>query len=112
MSLYNGDPDHWTCKALQQVIEIPVADIVGMSTSQVFGLANHIRDRLSVDYPAYLQHLASAVQAMDELGVGSLVSDELRDGIKDIPAEPVQVNELVTNARRCLFELSGDGFDS
>ena len=108
MSLYNADPDHLTCKALQQVLEVPVMDITGMSTSQMFELANRIKDRLTIDYPEYLQHLASAVQAMKEIGVEALIAEELLEGIKDIPAEPMQVKELVANARRCLSELSGD----
>jgi len=112
MSLYNSDPDHLTCKALQQVLEVPVVDITGMNTSQVFEMANSIQDRLAIDYPVYLQHLASAVQAMKEIGVEALISEELLDGVKDIPVEPAQVKELVTNARRCLSELSGDGLDS
>ena len=49
---------------------------------------------------------------MEELGVAALVSEELRDGIKGIPADPAQVKELIANARRCLSELSGDGLDS
>jgi len=109
MSLYNADPDHLTCKALQQVLEVPVADIVGMSTKRIFELANHIKGSLTIDYPGYLQHLASAVQAMKEIGVEALIAEELLDGIKDIPPEPTQVKELVANARRCLSELSGDG---
>jgi len=112
MSLYNADPDHLTCKALQQVLEVPVADIVGMSTNQIFELANQIKDSLTIDYPGYLQHLASAVQAMKEIGVEALIAVELLEGIKDVPAEPTQVKELVTNARRCLSELSGDGLES
>ena len=112
MSLYNADPDHLTCRALQQVMEVPVEHISEMSTNQIFELANRIKDRLSMDYPEYLQHLASAVQAMKELGVEALVPEELLHGIKDIPAEPTQVKELVANARRCLSELSGEGLES
>ena len=36
----------------------------------------------------------------------------LLDGIKDISVETARVKELVTNARRCLSELSGEGPDS
>jgi hypothetical protein len=112
MSLYNADPDHLTCKALQQVLEVPVAEIVGMSTNQIFELANRIKNSLAIDYSRYLQHLASAVQAMKEIGVESLIAEELLDGVKDIPAEPMQVKALVNNARRCLSELVGEGSDS
>jgi len=112
MSLYNADPDHLTCRALQQVMEVPVEDITGMGTNQIFEMANRIKNHLAIDYPEYLQLLASAVQAMKELGVEALLSEELLDGIKDIPAEPKQVKELVANARRCLSELSSDGPES
>jgi hypothetical protein len=109
MSLYNADPDHLTCRALQQVMEVPVEELAGMSTHQIFELANLIKNRLTVDYPEYLQILAAAVQAMKELGVEALIAKELLEGTKGVPAEPMQVKELVTNARRCLSELSGDG---
>jgi hypothetical protein len=49
---------------------------------------------------------------MKELGVEALVPEELLHGIKDIPAEPTQVKELVANAHRCLSELSGEGLES
>ncbi len=109
MSLYNADPDHLTCRALQQVMEVPVEELAGMSSNQIFELANLIKNRLAVDYPEYLQILAAAVQAMKELGVEALIAEELLEGTKGVPAEPMQVKELVTNARRCLSELSGDG---
>jgi|GEM_PF-2744019 len=111
MSLYNADPDHLTCKALEQVLKVPVTDIIGMSTNQIFELANRIQNRLTIDYQEYIQHLASAVQAMKELGVEALVSEDLRDGIKDIPADPTHVKELVVNARRCLSDLSGEALE-
>ena len=107
MSLYNADPDHLTCKALGRVLELPVEDLVGMSANQIFELATRIKGQLTIEYEEYLRHLASAVQAMKELGVEALVSEDLRYGIKDIPVEPARVKELVANARRCLAELSG-----
>jgi len=107
MSLYNADPDHLTCKALEQVLEFPVVALVGMSNIHVFELATRIKGQLTIEYEEYLRHLASAVQAMKELGVEALISEDLRNGVEDIPAEPARVKELVANARRCLAELSG-----
>jgi hypothetical protein len=107
MSLYNADPDHLTCKALGQVMELPAGDLAGMSAMQVFELANRIKGQLTIGYEEYLRHLASTVQAMKELGIEALVSEDLRNGIKDIPAEPARVKQLVANARHCLAELGG-----
>jgi hypothetical protein len=108
MALYNADPDHLTCKALEQVLKIPTENITKMSANDVFDMANSIRDRLNTGYDEYIQHLASTVQAMKEIGVGDLVSEELRNKIKDIQADPAQVKELVANTRHCLNELSGN----
>lgn len=105
MSLYNADPDHLTCKALEQVLKIPAKNITKMSAKQIFDLANQIKDRLMISYDEYLLYLASAVQAIQELGMEALVSEELFKRIKNIQAEPKQVKELVSNSRRCLTEL-------
>ena len=79
-----------------------------MSAKEIFGKANRIRERLSISYDEYIQYLASSVQAMKLLGVEELVSDELRNRIKDVQPDPAQVKELVTNTRRYLSELSCD----
>ena len=108
MALYSGDPDHLTCKALQQIFKVPVEDMAEMNAKEVFGTANRIRERLTISYDEYIQYLASSVQAMKVLGVEELVSDELRNRIKDVQSDPAQVKELVTNTRRYLSELSCD----
>jgi hypothetical protein len=108
MALYSGDPDHLTCKALQQIFKVPVEDMAEMSAKEVFGTANRIREHVTISYDEYIQYLASSVQAMKVLGVEDLVSDELRNRIKDVQSDPAQVKELVTNTRRYLSELSCD----
>ena len=109
MALYSGDPDHLTCKALQQIFKVPAEDMAEMNAKEVFDTANRIRERLTISYDEYIQYLASSVQAMKVLGVEEeLVSDELRNRIKDIQPDPAQVKELVTNTRRYLSELSCD----
>jgi len=105
MTLYNADPDHLTCKALEHVLNVPVKNIVAMNANEIFDLANRIKDSLSIDYTEYIQFLSSAVQAMKELGVGALVSEELSDRINGIEEDPEKVKELVANTRRCLSEL-------
>jgi len=111
LSLYSADPDHLTCKALQQLFKVPVEDIAEMSAKEIFDTANHIQERLTVSYDEYLQYLSSSIQAMKVLGVEHLVSDELRSRIKGGQSDPVQVKELVTNTRRYLSELSCDGIE-
>ena len=108
MALYSADPDHLTCKALKQLLNVSIDDITKMSANEVFDLANSIKDSQLTGYDAYMQYLASAVQAMKEIGMDEHVSEDLRDKLKDIQANPEQVKELVTNARRCFAELSGD----
>ena len=58
-----------------------------------------------------LDEAANRVISLAQLGVEALVSEELRDGIKDIPADPTHVKELVANARRCLSDLSGEALE-
>ena len=111
MALYNADPDHLTCKALEQVLQLPVKTITEMNAKEVFNMANRIKDRITIDYDEYIQYLASAVQAMKELGVEAKVSEELRNRINGIQAEQAKVKKLVANARSCLTELSGDKFE-
>ena len=108
MALYSADPDHLTCKALQQLFKVPVEDLAEMSGKEVFDMANQIKERLTISYDDYIQYLASSAQAMKMLGVRKLLSDELRKRIKGIQADPVQVKELVTNTRGYLSELSCD----
>ena len=108
MALFSGDPDHLTCKALQQVFKVPVVDMAEMSTKDVFDRANRIQERLTISYDEYIQYLASSIQAMKLLGVEDLISDELHSRIKGVQSDPVQVTELVTNTRRYLSELSCD----
>lgn len=105
MSLYNADPDHMTCKAMEKVLKIPIENITAMNAKQIFELANKIKDSQKISYKEYLLYLASAIQAIQELGKEALLSEELRNRIKDIQAEPTMVKELVTNSRRCLTQL-------
>ena len=107
MALYSADPDHLTCNALKQILKVPVEDITEMNSSEIFNLANSIKDRQLTGHDAYMQYLASAVQAMKEIGMDEYISDDLRNKLKDTQADPQQVKNLVTNAHRCLTELSG-----
>jgi hypothetical protein len=106
MALMSGDPDHLTCKALQQIVNIPPKDLAEMSVNEIFDTANLIQKRLTISYAGYIQYLASAIQAMKELGVEAPIAEDLRNRIKDTKADPSQVRELVTNTRRYLTELS------
>lgn len=110
MSLYNADPDHLTCKALEQVLKIPTGNIAEMSTHEVFDLANHIKDRMTISYDEYIQYLASVVQAMKELGIEAEISVELFYKLQNIQPDPEQVKSLVANAHRCFSDLFGNEF--
>lgn len=105
MALYNIDPGHLTCKAIVQVLKLPTDEISAMSAKEIFDLATTIKDQLTRTYDEHVQYLASAVEAMKEIGVGDLVSVEFQDRIKEIQADPIQVKELVGNSRRVFKEL-------
>ena len=107
MALYSIDPGHLTYRGIEQLLKTPIENITDMSANEVFDLANSIKDRLTTSYDVYVRQLASAVQAMQEIGVGELVSMELRNKIKDIQADPVQVKELVAISHCCFEGLSG-----
>ena len=111
MALYNIDPGHLTCKAIEQVLLIPADKISEMSANEIFDLANTIKDQLTSTYDEHVQYLASAVQAMKEIGVGEQVSEEFQNRIKGIKADPVRVEELVENSRRVFMELSQGEFE-
>lgn len=108
MSIYNGDPDHLTCKAISQLLKIPTEDITKMSEKEVFNMANDIRDYMDTGYNEYMKYLASAVQAMKEIGVGESVSEELYAFTKDVQSDSAQVKKLTEDTRRCFSELSDE----
>lgn len=107
MALYNIDPGHLTYKGIEQLLETPIDKITNMSTNEVFDLANSIKVCLTTSYDVYVQQLASAVQAMQKIGVGELVSMKLRDKIKNIKVDPAHVKELVKISNNSFSELSG-----
>ena len=111
MSLYNADPDHLTYMAMEQVEKIPAENIVAMSGNEILEMANRIKASFCIGYDKYTLYLASAVQAMKEIGVGMSALEELQKNVKGIQADPVQVKELVKNSRRCLAELSGNNVE-
>ena len=110
MSLYNEDPDHLTCKALEEVIKIPSGNIAALSSHEIFNLANHIKERLTISYDEYVQYLASAIQAMKELNIETEISVELLYKLQNIQPDQEQVKALVANARRCFSDLCGNKF--
>lgn len=105
MALYNGDPNHLTCKALEQTLKVPTQKIIEMSANQVFDLANTIREHLTISYDEYLHYLAAAVQAIKDIGEGERISAELHNEIRGIKVDSTQVKELVENSRRCINKL-------
>ena len=111
MSLYNADPNHLTCKALEQVLQIPATTLSAMSDNEVFDTANSIKNKLLPGYDEYVRYIVAMVQAMKEIGVKPQISEELLNKIKDIQADPALVEELVENSRHCHAELSSDEFE-
>ena len=107
MALYSADPDHLTCNALKQILDVPIEDITKMSPFEIFDLANTIKHLQLTGHDAYMQYLASAVQAMKDIGMEEYISDDLLKKLKGMHADPEQVKDLVTNTLHCLTDLSG-----
>ena len=108
LSLYNADPDHLTCRAIERLLKIPEENITEMSIPEIFEMANDTREALDTGYDEYIKHLASTVKAMAEIGVIELVDEDLYGKVKDIQTDPEYVKKLVEDTRRCFTELTGE----
>ena len=107
LSVYNSDPNHLTCKAVNEVLKFPAKKIRKMTEKEVFEMATEIKNKLTIDYDEYLSYLASAQQAMREMGVEMQISEEMSRNIKGIQANPQQIRKIIENTQRCLNELAG-----
>lgn len=107
MGLYNADPDHLTYRALEEVLKVPSKQIEEMSAKEVFYLANTIKKHMTLSYDLYLQHLSSVAQAMKEIGLEILVSEELSNKLKDVQVNQAEVKRLITITHRSFEELFG-----
>ena len=108
LSVYNSDPNHLTCKAVNEVLNFPAEKIRKMTEKEVFEIATEIKNKLTIDYDEYLSYLASAQQAMQEMGVEMQITEEMSRNIKGIQANPQQVRQIIENSQRCLNELAGN----
>jgi hypothetical protein len=106
-ALSTADPSHMTCKATDQLFTIPAKTISGMNAKDVFKMATDIKKKTTIGYDEYLQFMASAVQAMNDLGVDAQISEEMDAAIKGIKPDPSQVIALIDRTKLCLSELSG-----
>jgi hypothetical protein len=109
MSLYNADPDHFTCDAITELKKIPASRIVKMSDQQIFDLANKIRQDLTGSYEEYLVYLASAIEAIRLLAVDSEELMEFAEKLEGVKPDPGLVRILVDRSRSCRENLEGNG---
>lgn len=108
MSLYNADPDHLTCSALDSTMSKPVKDIIDMKPREVLDFAHDIKLNQNISYDDYLVYLSSAVQAMKALGIKQTLEKPVLDAIKNITADDAQVNELIKHSTHCMTEIKTD----
>ena len=106
-SLASADANHFTSKAIQQVLKMPANEFTEADAKGVFTIARHFREREVIDYDTYIQYIASAIEAMNVLGLSSLITEELQISQVDVSADPVEVRELVSHTRKSLAALSG-----
>lgn len=67
MTIYQGDPDHWSYDAISRVLQLPASELKDKTPRDLFKQASRIRDSLVGDYPAYLTYRATAMEALLQL---------------------------------------------
>jgi hypothetical protein len=105
-SLSSADFNHRTCGALDKVKKIEPEELKFMNQRDLFALANDIRGQILPEYDDYLVYLASAIQAMDRIGTGHYIEDQLRLVLNEVEADPAQVRGLIDHNNYCLGKLS------
>ena len=108
MSLYNADPNHLTGDAIEELLGIPLVEIVARESRAMLELATEIKLRLTLDYDSYLRYLVSAMAAIEHLGAAELLSQEQRDKVQGLKPDPQLVDKLVQDSRRSARELAGE----
>jgi len=107
MTLYNADPDHLTCKALEQIMGMPVTDIVDKNPREILDLALQVKQDQSMSYDDYLVYLSSAIQAMLTLGIKPELLKSLQERIST-PPDAALATELINKSKQCMAEISGN----
>jgi hypothetical protein len=106
LSLLYGDPDHFTYRAMNRVINMDPEQLAGMSVRDVFKLATQVRDMVAPDYDAYVDYRAAACKAMNALGVEGEPFGE-----PDHELDADKINEMadamVNDSRSCYKEMFG-----
>lgn len=107
MTLYNADPDHLTCKALEQIMQTPVSDIIDSNPGRIFELAQRVKKAQGMSYDDYLVYLSSAIQAMLTIGIKPELIKSLEERINTAP-DPALAAELIKKSQQCMTEISGN----
>ena len=107
-SLASADANHFTSKAIQQVLKIPANEFTEADAQGVFTIARHFREHEVIDYDSYVQYIASALEAMKMLGLSELITEGLQISQVEISADPIEVTELVSHTRQSLAELTAE----
>lgn len=111
MSLLSGDPDHWTCNTLQDVMDYPAEKLVSMSVQEVFELAARFRRQQRLAYGDYLSYLAASVKAMKLLGVNAEISPAVKKQLSKQQVDDAKARELANRVKACYRELTGQEYD-
>jgi hypothetical protein len=111
MSLLSGDPDHWTCDTLQDVMDYPKDKLVSMSVREVFELANRFRRQRQLSYQDYLGYLAASIKAMKLLRVKTEISPSVKKILSKQQVDDAKARELANRVKACYRELTGEEYD-
>jgi hypothetical protein len=108
MALYNGDADHWTSRAIAEPLQEDPIRFSTLSVEEIFKHASGIRDRPMPDYDAYLTYRASALAAMEQIGIPDNAITELRKGLEDLEPDPDLTAQILLHSKACRSRLFDD----
>jgi len=105
LSLLNSDPNHYTYRAIAQVLRHDPVTLARLTPRQVFDLASQIRARVLLDYDDYVAFRAAAFQAMEELGLEPEDDGGAAPPFDRLEVDHKQVELLVRRTEKYLREL-------
>lgn len=106
LSLYNADPDHFTCAAIEQVLAIRTSELLRMGTDVMLRLGAQVREKVVPGYEGYLAYRVAALAAIERLDVGAGVEQD-SPADRGVPLDADLRDQLVRRSRRYHRALFG-----
>jgi hypothetical protein len=109
LSLLDGDPQHFTYDAIEQVRRMPAQQLVAMSPRELVELARRIGGEQLPNYPAFVAFWMAAHQTMEKLGIEAGGDGNQTPAPQALrQADAAMVARMTTLSHRLHQELVGD----